>query len=98
MAKIDKITISITFSTIMDSGFQSMGAALYLRLFSFVFYLYITEVWIINLVQAYRVEPMVTTSFPLKPVLMPHHKGRKRLHLGQFMFSAGSCQYYMGDL
>lgn len=30
---------------------------------------------------AYRMEPMVSYSFPIKPVLMPHHKGRKRLHL-----------------
>lgn len=30
---------------------------------------------------AYRMEPMITSSFPVKPVLMPHHKGRKRLHL-----------------
>jgi len=32
--------------------------------------------------KAYRIEPMVIKSSPLKPVLMPHHKGRKRLHLG----------------
>ncbi len=30
---------------------------------------------------AYRLEPLVCSSHSLKPVLMPHHKGRKRLHL-----------------
>jgi hypothetical protein len=30
---------------------------------------------------AYRVEPMVISGCPVKPVLIPHHKGRKRLHL-----------------
>ena len=33
--------------------------------------------------QAYRLEPLVNPSAShVKPVLMPHHKGRKRLHLG----------------
>ncbi|XP_063163309.1 SEC23-interacting protein isoform X2 [Candoia aspera] len=30
---------------------------------------------------AYRIEPMIISDFDLKPVLIPHHKGRKRLHL-----------------
>lgn len=32
---------------------------------------------------AYRVEPLVCDVAPEKPVLMPHHKGRKRFHLGE---------------
>ncbi|CAH2323276.1 SEC23-interacting [Pelobates cultripes] len=30
---------------------------------------------------AYRLEPMIIPDVDLKPVLIPHHKGRKRLHL-----------------
>lgn len=30
---------------------------------------------------AYRVETLIDPSFELKPVLVPHHKGRKRMHL-----------------
>ncbi|XP_068807675.1 SEC23-interacting protein [Struthio camelus] len=30
---------------------------------------------------AYRLEPMIIEDVDLKPVLIPHHKGRKRLHL-----------------
>ncbi|XP_062319954.1 SEC23-interacting protein isoform X1 [Osmerus eperlanus] len=30
---------------------------------------------------AYRMEPMIMPDLDLKPVLIPHHKGRKRLHL-----------------
>uniref|UniRef100_A0A8C9VH78 SEC23 interacting protein n=1 Tax=Scleropages formosus TaxID=113540 RepID=A0A8C9VH78_SCLFO len=30
---------------------------------------------------AYRIEPMIVPDIELKPVLIPHHKGRKRLHL-----------------
>ncbi|NXA74334.1 S23IP protein, partial [Thryothorus ludovicianus] len=30
---------------------------------------------------AYRLEPMIIEDMDLKPVLIPHHKGRKRLHL-----------------
>ncbi|XP_069823844.1 SEC23-interacting protein [Dendropsophus ebraccatus] len=30
---------------------------------------------------AYRLEPMILPDMDLKPVLVPHHKGRKRLHL-----------------
>ncbi|XP_061647021.1 SEC23-interacting protein isoform X2 [Phyllopteryx taeniolatus] len=30
---------------------------------------------------AYRIEPMIMPDLELKPVLLPHHKGRKRLHL-----------------
>ena len=43
---------------------------------------------IISLVQfdpvAYRVEPLACDVAPEKPVLMPHHKGRKRFHLGEW--------------
>ena len=31
---------------------------------------------------AYRIEPLIVPDLDLKPVLIPHHKGRKRLHLG----------------
>lgn len=30
---------------------------------------------------AYRIEPLIVPDLDLKPVLIPHHKGRKRLHL-----------------
>ncbi|TRZ04002.1 hypothetical protein DNTS_001157 [Danionella cerebrum] len=30
---------------------------------------------------AYRIEPMILPDIDLEPVLVPHHKGRKRLHL-----------------
>ncbi|XP_069755957.1 SEC23-interacting protein-like isoform X2 [Narcine bancroftii] len=30
---------------------------------------------------AYRIEPMILPNLDVKPVLVPHHKGRKRLHL-----------------
>ncbi|XP_037637670.1 SEC23-interacting protein isoform X1 [Sebastes umbrosus] len=30
---------------------------------------------------AYRIEPMIIPDLDIKPVLIPHHKGRKRLHL-----------------
>ncbi|KAM4607639.1 SEC23-interacting protein [Polymixia lowei] len=30
---------------------------------------------------AYRIEPLILPDLDLKPVLIPHHKGRKRLHL-----------------
>ncbi|XP_044296031.1 SEC23-interacting protein isoform X1 [Varanus komodoensis] len=30
---------------------------------------------------AYRLEPMIISDLDIKPVLIPHHKGRKRLHL-----------------
>ncbi|XP_074531450.1 SEC23-interacting protein [Halichoeres trimaculatus] len=30
---------------------------------------------------AYRIEPLIVPELDLKPVLIPHHKGRKRLHL-----------------
>ncbi|XP_061140387.1 SEC23-interacting protein isoform X1 [Syngnathus typhle] len=30
---------------------------------------------------AYRIEPMIIPDLELKPFLIPHHKGRKRLHL-----------------
>ena len=33
---------------------------------------------------AYRVEPLACDVAPEKPVLMPHHKGRKRFHLGEW--------------
>uniref|UniRef100_A0AAQ4PGE9 DDHD domain containing 2 n=1 Tax=Gasterosteus aculeatus aculeatus TaxID=481459 RepID=A0AAQ4PGE9_GASAC len=34
---------------------------------------------------AYRLEPMIVTDVDLEPMLIPHHKGRKRMHL------AGVC-------
>ncbi|XP_075703852.1 SEC23-interacting protein isoform X2 [Rhinoderma darwinii] len=34
---------------------------------------------------AYRLEPMILPDLDLKPVLVPHHKGRKRLHLGMWL-------------
>ena len=38
------------------------------------------------MVQAYRVEPLINSSTStLKPVLVPHYKGRKRLHLGEWV-------------
>ena len=38
------------------------------------------------MVQAYRVEPLINPSTStLKPVLVPHYKGRKRLHLGEWV-------------
>ncbi|XP_042344456.1 phospholipase DDHD2 [Plectropomus leopardus] len=30
---------------------------------------------------AYRIEPMIVTEMDLEPMLIPHHKGRKRMHL-----------------
>ncbi|XP_068594446.1 phospholipase DDHD2 [Brachionichthys hirsutus] len=30
---------------------------------------------------AYRIEPMIVTDVDLEPMLIPHHKGRKRMHL-----------------
>lgn len=31
---------------------------------------------------AYRLEPMIVSEVDLEPMLIPHHKGRKRMHLG----------------
>lgn len=31
---------------------------------------------------AYRIEPMIVSEVDLEPMLIPHHKGRKRMHLG----------------
>ena len=33
---------------------------------------------------AYRIEPLVSGTAPERAVLMPHHKGRKRFHLGEW--------------
>lgn len=34
---------------------------------------------------AYRIESLIRPELgKLKPVLIPHHKGRKRMHLGKF--------------
>uniref|UniRef100_A0A674N1E8 DDHD domain containing 2 n=1 Tax=Takifugu rubripes TaxID=31033 RepID=A0A674N1E8_TAKRU len=30
---------------------------------------------------AYRIEPMIVTEVDVEPMLIPHHKGRKRMHL-----------------
>ena len=36
---------------------------------------------------AYRLESLIDPSFEqLRPVLIPHHKGRKRMHLGKKYF------------
>lgn len=33
---------------------------------------------------AYRIETLINPDFKsLKPVMIPHHKGRKRMHLGK---------------
>lgn len=32
---------------------------------------------------AYRMEPLINPDIKKRPVQMPHHKGRKRLHLGK---------------
>ena len=41
---------------------------------------------------AYRIEPLVNTQLmSLKPVLIPHHKGRKRMHLGKLMYCGTDC-------
>lgn len=37
---------------------------------------------------AYRLEPLINPDIQHRPVLMPHHKGRKRLHLGELLFAA----------
>ena len=34
---------------------------------------------------AYRLEPLVCDCSPQQPFLMPHHKGRKRFHLGKLL-------------
>lgn len=35
---------------------------------------------------AYRIEPMIVSEVDLEPMLIPHHKGRKRMHLGLSLF------------
>lgn len=40
---------------------------------------------------AYRVEALINPELSEKrPVLIPHHKGRKRMHLGNFSHRASS--------
>lgn len=41
---------------------------------------------------AYRIEPMILPDLDLKPVLIPHHKGRKRLHLGRMRTKVLFCE------
>ncbi|NWS57986.1 DDHD2 Phospholipase, partial [Chunga burmeisteri] len=36
---------------------------------------------------AYRIEPMIVPDLEFEPMLLPHHKGRKRMHLGKVMGS-----------
>lgn len=38
---------------------------------------------------AYRIEPMIVKEVDLEPMLIPHHKGRKRMHLGmtEYLFN-----------
>lgn len=43
---------------------------------------------------AYRLEPMIVTDVDLEPMLIPHHKGRKRMHLGMAVFHFVSMQRY----
>ncbi|NXK06014.1 DDHD2 Phospholipase, partial [Herpetotheres cachinnans] len=45
---------------------------------------------------AYRIEPMIIPDLEFEPMLLPHHKGRKRMHLGMVKGSPsppapGSC-------
>ncbi|NWR57962.1 DDHD2 Phospholipase, partial [Bucorvus abyssinicus] len=45
---------------------------------------------------AYRIEPMIVPDLEFEPMLLPHHKGRKRMHLGKGQGSPsppawGSC-------
>lgn len=43
---------------------------------------------------AYRVEPLVSPDLAEKrPALIPHHKGRKRMHLGEKLFFRGLCLF-----
>jgi hypothetical protein len=37
--------------------------------------------------KAYRIEPLVMEGFKGEPVLMQHHKGRKRMHLGKIVIT-----------
>lgn len=37
---------------------------------------------------AYRLEPMIVSEVDLEPMLIPHHKGRKRMHLGTAVCSS----------
>ncbi|NXW84506.1 DDHD2 Phospholipase, partial [Alopecoenas beccarii] len=38
---------------------------------------------------AYRIEPMIVPDVEFEPMLLPHHKGRKRMHLGKGAGSPG---------
>lgn len=44
---------------------------------------------------AYRIEPMILPpDVEVAPMLMPHHKGRKRMHLGKFCyFILNVCEF-----
>lgn len=36
---------------------------------------------------AYRIEPLINEAFEnIPPLQIPHHKGRKRMHLGNFYY------------
>ncbi|XP_053125214.1 phospholipase DDHD2-like [Hemicordylus capensis] len=35
---------------------------------------------------AYRIEPLIVSDVEFEPMLLPHHKGRKRMHLGLHNF------------
>lgn len=39
---------------------------------------------------AYRIEPMVVPGVEFEPMLIPHHKGRKRMHLGESIVELGN--------
>lgn len=48
---------------------------------------------------AYRIEPMIVSDVDLEPMLIPHHKGRKRMHLGMTVcfFLLVSVQRFCGQ-
>lgn len=47
---------------------------------------------------AYRMEPLINPDIKQKPVLMPHHKGRKRLHLGQWLLTLLDSSTLLDDI
>lgn len=42
---------------------------------------------------AYRIEPMIVSEVDLEPMLIPHHKGRKRMHLGMTECPPSICSH-----
>ena len=45
---------------------------------------------------AYRIEPMIVAEVDLEPMLIPHHKGRKRMHLGMTVSYLDYVEQYCG--